>query len=55
MHIGSTVSMKKDASPSVGIITRRPAVSNCWEVRWTAGARRGTQSIVQERELVSTR
>jgi len=54
MHIGSLVK-NKDSKSSVGIITGRAPIYNCWEVRWTSGTRFGTSSIIQESKLVLAR
>jgi len=54
MHIGSYV-QKKDSKATLGVITGRAPIYNCWEVRWTSGSRRGLSSIVQETKLVLAR
>ena len=50
MHIGTFV-QNKTSKDSIGIITGRPPIANCWNVRWTKGRNRGTSSIVQESNL----
>jgi hypothetical protein len=50
MHIGSHVQNLR-SKDSVGIIIGRPAVSYCWNVRWTQGKKRGTASIISETDL----
>ena len=50
MHIGTFV-QNKTSKDSIGIITGRPPITNCWNVRWTKGRNRGTSSIVQESNL----
>ena len=50
MHIGNKVKSKV-SNTSIGYIASRPAISYCWDVRWTSGPRRGTSSIVREEKL----
>jgi len=50
MHIGNTVKSTISNS-SIGVISGRPAIAYCWDVRWTSGPYRGTTSIVREENL----
>jgi len=51
MHIGNIV-QKRGSKESLGIITGRPAISYCWNVKWTRGDKRGKTTIIQEENLV---
>ena len=51
MHIGTFV-QNKLSKDSIGIITSRPPIANCWNVRWTKGKNRGTTCIIQESNLI---
>ena len=52
MHIGTFV-QKKGSKGTLGIITDRPPIRGCWEVRWTRGKNRGATLVSQETELVA--
>ena len=51
MHIGNYV-QSTASKDSVGIITGRPPISGCWNVRWTQGHNRGVTTIMQELNLI---
>ena len=52
MEIGTFV-QKKGSKGTLGIITDRPPIRGCWEVRWTRGKNRGATLVSQETELVA--
>ena len=54
MHIGTFV-QKKGSKGTLGIITDRPPIYGCWEVRWTRGKNRGATLVCQEAELVAAK
>jgi len=54
MHIGTFV-QKKGSKETLGIITQRPPIYGCWEVRWTKGKNQGSTLISQEAELVAAK
>ena len=54
MHIGTFV-QKKGSKGTLGIITDRPPIRGCWEVRWTKGKNQGSTLISQEVELVAAK
>jgi hypothetical protein len=51
MHIGIYV-QKKGSKGTLGLITERPAIRDCWSVRWLQGKNRGNTLISHERDLV---
>ena len=50
MHIGNFV-QKKGSKGTLGFITERPPISDCWSVRWTQGTNRGATLVYRECEL----
>jgi len=54
MHIGTFV-QKKGSKETLGIITDRPPIRGCWEVKWTRGKNQGSTLISQETELVTAK
>ena len=51
MHIANFV-YQNGSTKNVGFISERPAVSNCWNVHWVKGDKRGYTSIIREDQLV---